>query len=201
MLWLTCGLAWAEMPDVDRSRARPLSPWKQDIAEYSLNHYGEKEWRLRPRAIILHYTAGKSFPTNLVESSDFAGEKPGLASHYILDGQTCWEIVPPDVRCRAAFGINHRAISIEMVAADGPDLIRHHQQTLDQCVELVLGLCRQFDIPVDEIYSHEQVATMNRAVVPWVYDRINPEPYSKIDPGEAAMHYVVSRVRERLDDF
>jgi hypothetical protein len=199
---MTCvlGTAQAQIPEMDCTRARPLDVWKRDIAEYSLRHYGEKEWRLVPRCIILHYTAGKSFPKNLVEGEDFAGERPALASHYILSDTQAWEIIPPNVRCRAAYGINHRGISIEMIAADGADLIGNHQATLDQCVELVVGLIREFDIPISEIYSHQQVATMNPTIVPWVYDLIEDTPYDKSDPGQAAMAYVLERVRERFGE-
>lgn len=183
---------------MDTSRSRPLEVWKKDIADYSLRHYGEKEWRLDPNCIILHYTAGKSFPKNLIEGDDFGGERPALASHYILSDSEGWEIIPPNVRCRAAYGVNHRGVSIEMIAADGPDLIENHKATLDRCVELVVGLIREFDIPASEIYSHEQVATMDRRVVPWVYDLVQDGPYDKTDPGQAAMDYVIERVRYRL---
>ena len=199
LILLACSLAVEADPlQIDRSRARDLESWKPQIAAYSQRHYGENEWLLVPRCIVLHYTAGKTFPQNLVDSTEFAGEKPGLASHYVIDGAKVWELLPPNVRSRAAFGINHRAINIEMVAANATDLYGLRRQTMDTCAELVVDLMERFDIPLSEIYSHQQVATMDKNVVPWVLDLVNPEPYDKIDPGEQPMRYIKARIRELL---
>lgn len=167
-------------------RARNLRAWKPQIAAYSQRHYGENTWELEPTCIVLHYTAGKLFPWNLVNSPSFLGEKPGLASHYVIDGANIWEILPPTVRSRGAYGINHRAINIEMVAANATDLSRR-PATLRACAWLVNTLTVRFSIPLQKVYSHQDVATMDRRRVPEALDRVNPEPYGKPDPGEQNM--------------
>ena len=200
LLLLLCaatGPASAQMPPIDHSRHRDLATWKVAIAAYSQRHYGDNEWRLRPTCIVLHYTAGRSFPENLVSSSSFVNETPGLASHYVVDGQHIWEILPPTVRCRGTYGINHHAISIEMVAAEANDLLAR-KQTMDTAARLVVGLLQQFDLKPEAVYSHQQVATMNPSVVPGVYDRVNGRPYDKIDPGAGAMKYILAEVRRQL---
>lgn len=186
---------WGELPAYDQTRARPLEGWKPQIAEYSRRHYGEAEWKLQPRCIVLHYTAGKTFPWNLVRSRDFANETPGLASHFVVENSKVYQLLPPTVRSRAAFGINHRAINIEMVGADESDMMANRKQTLNTTAKLVVDLMREFQIPIEEIYSHEQVARMDKTVVPWVLDLVNPAPYHKMDPGEAPMEYILQRVR------
>src|ERR1017187_2120624 len=93
---------WGELP-IDTSRARDVEAWKPQIAAYSLRHYGQKEWRLEPHCIVLHYTASSSFPWNLVHSTSSLGERPGLASHYVVDGRHIWQILPPQVRSRGAY--------------------------------------------------------------------------------------------------
>jgi N-acetyl-anhydromuramyl-L-alanine amidase AmpD len=201
--WLFCLVAcslpgWGELPAYDQSRARPLDAWKPQIAEYSRRHYGEAQWQLKPRCIVLHYTAGASFPWNLVRSRDFAGETPGLASHYVVENAKIYQLLPPTVRSRAAFGINHRAINIEMVGADESDMMARRTQTMNTAARLVVDLMREFSIPLEEIYSHEQVATMDKAVVPWVLDLVNPAPYHKLDPGEGPMEYILQRVRSQF---
>lgn len=182
----------------DKSRARPLEAWKQAITGYSSRHYGEARWQLEPRCIVLHYTAGTSFPWNLVREQSFAGEAPGLASHFVVDGSHIYQLLPTDVRSRGAFGINHRAINIEMVGADQHDLMSQRRQTMDTTADLVVELLQDLHLSAREVYSHEQVSKMDTDLVPWVLDHVNPEPYHKIDPGQGPMEYIMSRVRKRL---
>ena len=183
---LALGSAQAEPLKFDRSRARPLSSWKPQITQYSERHYGESTWELQPTCIVLHYTAMANFPWNLVRDGSFNGETPGLACHYVIDGDKIWEILPPEVRSRGAYGINHRAINIEMMALDEHDLATK-TKTLATCHKLVKQLMGDYGIEKTHIYSHEQVATMNRKKVPEALDLVNGGPYDKIDPGEANM--------------
>lgn len=182
--------AQAEPLKFDRTRARPLSSWKQQIVGYSERHYGESTWELQPTCIVLHYTAMPSFPWNLVRENSFKGETPGLACHYVIDGEKIWEILPPTVRSRGAYGINHRAINIEMSALDENDLAAK-PKTLETCRKLVQALMKEFKIEKSHIYSHEQVATMSRKVVPEALDLVNGAPYHKIDPGERNMKTIL----------
>lgn len=181
---------------IDRSRARSLAAWKPRIVEYSQRHYGQATSKLTPQCIVLHYTAGAGFPWNLVNSQDFAGETPGLASHYVVDGTRVWEILPPDIRSRGCYGINHRAINIEMVALNAQDLASNRKTTLNTTTRLVRHLSERFRIPASEIYSHQQVATMDPSVVPGVLDLVNGTPYGKIDPGVKNMEYILARLRK-----
>lgn len=182
--------AQAEPLKIDRSRARPLAAWKQQIVGYSERHYGESTWQLDPTCIVLHYTAMPNFPWNLVRENSFKGETPGLACHYVVDGERIWEILPPTVRSRGAYGINHRAINIEMMALDEHDLAAK-TKTLETCRKLVQQLMRDFRIDKSRVYSHEQVASMSRKVVPEVLDLVNGAPYHKIDPGEQNMKTIL----------
>jgi len=175
-------------------RARSLEAWKPQIAAYSQRHYGESTWELEPTCIVLHYTAGTRFPWNLVNSRSFAGEKPGLASHYVIDGAAIWEILPPTVRSRGAYGINHRAVNIEMVAANAADLSRR-AATLRACAWLVKRLMTEYSIPLQKVYSHQDVSSMDRRRVPEVLDRVNPDPYGKSDPGAQNMKTIKALIR------
>lgn len=191
---LAIPMAWGD-PAVDKSRARSLEAWKPKIRAYSKRHYGEDTWQLEPTCIVLHYTAGTSFPWNLVNTGSFAGEAPGLASHYVIDGSHVWELLPPTVRSRGAFGINHRAINIEMVAADASDLARR-PKTLETCAALCRVLMARFDIPVEKIYSHQDVSQMDPALIPEVLDRTDATPYGKIDPGSQNMKTVLKLLEQ-----
>ncbi len=183
---LAMGSAQAEPLKFDRSRARPLDAWKKQITKYSQVHYGEPTWELNPTCIVVHYTAMPEFPWNLVRSHEFKGETPGLSVHFVIDGDKVWQLLPTNVRSRGAYGINHRGINIELMALDEHDLAKK-PQTLATCKQLLRELMAEHGIQKSHIYSHEQVATMNRKIVPEVLDLVTSAPYHKIDPGEANM--------------
>ncbi|MGE0489659.1 MAG: peptidoglycan recognition family protein [Vulcanimicrobiota bacterium] len=180
---------------IDKSRARKLASWKPQIAKYSKRHYGEDTWQLDPTCIVLHYTVSTGFPWNLVNTNDFAGESPGLAVHYVVDGDKVWEILPPDVRSRGCYGINHRAINIEMVAMEANDLA-HRPKTLETAARLCHQLMTEYDIPLEKIYGHQDVATMDTRKVPEALDLVNGAPYDKIDPGAANLKTIKNRLKK-----
>ncbi len=184
------GSASSEPLTIDKSLARPLDQWKPQITQYSARHYGEPTWELKPTAIVLHYTAMPDFPWNLVKSEEFAGEPPGLASHYVVDGTKVWQLLPTNVRSRACYGMNHRAINIEMMALDAEDLAGK-KATLETCIRLCRELMDKYGIPKSKIYSHEDVSKMDRALVPEVLDLVRGEPYHKIDPGVQNMKTIL----------
>jgi N-acetyl-anhydromuramyl-L-alanine amidase AmpD len=184
------GFAGAEPLKIERTRTRDLSTWKPQIQKYSERHYGESTWELSPTCIVLHYTVTDGFPWNLVRTESFRDERPGLAVHYVVDGDRVWEILPPNVRSRGAYGINHRAINIEMVAKDADDLAAR-PKTLETCRRLCQELMNVYAIDKSHIYSHQDVASMRKSKVPEVLDLVTGAPYDKIDPGEANMKTIL----------
>ncbi|HEX2959045.1 MAG TPA: peptidoglycan recognition family protein [Chitinispirillaceae bacterium] len=177
---------------VDKTRMRKnLERWKKEIQGYSKRHYGEDTYVLHPSVIVLHYTATSGFPMNLVESTQSDGEKPGLASHYVIENDKIYQILPIEFKSRAAYGINHRAINIEMVALNSDDLARR-KNTLTACARLVKYLMYEYGIPTKKIYSHEAVSRMDRRIVPDVMDLVNNKAYGKSDPGEKNMKEILN---------
>lgn len=172
---------------------RDLEAWKRDIAAYSLRHYGVETWSIVPTAIVLHYTAGSGFPLNLIESSTFLGEAPGVASHFVIDEVNgtgiVYQLLPLDVMSRATFGANFCTISIEMVARDENDLLGK-KALLDTAISLVRELMDRYGIPLARVYGHSEIDaflaanphgeffdnTIEGAFVP-----------RKVDPGESVM--------------
>ena len=96
---------------------------QQEMAAYSLRHYGTASWQLTPTMIVLHYTAGGTWAsTRAVFAADTVniGELPGTCAHYVVDKDgTVYQLVPTSVRCRHAIGLNDQAIGIEMVQEGG----------------------------------------------------------------------------------
>jgi N-acetyl-anhydromuramyl-L-alanine amidase AmpD len=177
--------------EIDKSRARNISSWKEKISKYSNRHYKENTWELEPKVIVLHYTVSKTFPWNLVNSTSFANEEPGLASHYVVDKEKIWEILPTNIRSRGAYGINHVAINIEMVAMNSNELFKD-KKTLNNTIKLVKYLMNKHNIPINKIYSHQDVSKMNKKITPEIKDLVDSRAYGKIDPGENNMIYIKS---------
>jgi N-acetyl-anhydromuramyl-L-alanine amidase AmpD len=92
---------------------------KRQMAGYSLRHYGFKQWRLHPKVIVLHFTAGNSYQSawnTFAANAPNRGERPGTCAHFIIDKRgRIHQLVSLKVRCRHAIGLNHVAIGIEMV--------------------------------------------------------------------------------------
>jgi hypothetical protein len=96
---------------------------RSQMAAYSLRHYGTRTWRLRPRVIVLHYTAGSTYRgarAVFASNAPNLGELPGVAAHFVIDKNgTIYQLVPLYVRVRHAIGLNHRALGIEFVQEGG----------------------------------------------------------------------------------
>ncbi len=183
---------------IDTSRQRDLTSYKPLIAAYSQRHYAENTWNLDPKVIVLHYTVSKGFPWNLVNTNAFANETPGLSVHYAIQEDIIWQILPDQIRSRGAYGINHRAINIELVAMHANDLATK-SKTLTQAAALTHCLMQRYQIPLSKVYSHQQVGTMDKQIVPEALDLIHPGPYHKIDPGEANMQTIKSLIQGLSD--
>ena len=150
---------------------------QQEMAAYSLRHYGTASWQLTPTMIVLHYTAGGTWAgARAVFAADTVnmGELPGTCAHYVVDKDgTVYQLVPTSVRCRHTIGLNDQAIGIEMVQEGGSSASWADQQILDRpaqvgaALALVRSLQAQFGIPTTSVIGH---AMANSA--PQFHDRM-----------------------------
>ena len=137
---------------------------KHETAAYSKRHYGKRAWRLHPRAIVLHFTAGSSYRSarsTFASDAPNMGERPGLCAHFVVGkGGAIHELVRPGVRCRHTIGLNHVALGIEMVQEAGPGSHWADRQILQRkkqsraAVHLVAWLKRRFGIRIRNIIGH-----------------------------------------------
>jgi N-acetyl-anhydromuramyl-L-alanine amidase AmpD len=148
--------------------ARDLIPYgarrRAEMAAYSLRHYGVAAWRLRPRAIVLHFTASSSYAgvrAAFAADAPSLGELPGTCAHFVVDQDgTVHELVPPTIRCRHTIGMNDTAVGIEMVQETGPGARWADRQILDRPAQIgaVLRLVRwlqaRFAIPTRLVIGH-----------------------------------------------
>jgi hypothetical protein len=150
---------------------------QQEMAAYSLRHYGTASWQLTPTMIVLHYTAGGTWAgarATFAADTVNMGELPGTCSHYVVDKDgTVYQLVPTSVRCRHTIGLNDQAIGIEMVQEGGSSATWADQQILSRAAQvgaalaLVRSLQSQFGISTANVIGH---ATANAA--PQFHDRV-----------------------------
>jgi len=144
---------------------------KDEMAGYSLRHYGASSWRLNPSMIVLHFTetdTASAARNGFANDSPNLGELPGTCAHFIVaQNGDVWQIVPTSVRCRHAIGLNDKAIGIEIVQrTNGNSSHWADQQILDRPAQIgaVLALIRslqgEFGISASNIIGH---ATANDA--------------------------------------
>jgi N-acetyl-anhydromuramyl-L-alanine amidase AmpD len=144
---------------------------KDEMAAYSLRHYGASTWRLNPSMIVLHFTetdTASSARNTFANDSANLGELPGTCAHFIVaQSGDVWQIVPTGVMCRHTIGLNDKAIGIEIVQrtagntshwADQQILARPAQ--IGAVLALVRSLQRTYGISASNIVGH---ATANQA--------------------------------------
>jgi N-acetyl-anhydromuramyl-L-alanine amidase AmpD len=144
---------------------------KDEMAAYSLRHYGTSTWRLNPSMIVLHFTetdTASSARNTFANDSPNLGELPGTCAHFIVaQNGDVWQIVPTSVMCRHTIGLNDKAIGIEIVQrTQGNSSHWADQQILDRPAQIgaVLALLRSmqrsYGISLSNIVGH---ATANQA--------------------------------------
>jgi len=144
---------------------------KDEMARYSLRHYGASSWRLNPSMIVLHFTetdTASAARNGFANDSPNRGELPGTCAHFIVaQNGDVWQIVPTSVRCRHTIGLNDKAIGIEIVQrTQGNSSHWADQQILDRPAQigavlaLLRSLQREYGIRTSNIIGH---ATANEA--------------------------------------
>ncbi len=143
---------------------------KDQMAAYAKRHYGVATSTLTPKVIVLHFTETDTWEpvrSTFVANVPNRGELPGVCAHFVVDQKgVIRALVPTNVMCRHAIGVNHVAIGIEIVqATHGHTSLWADQQILGRPAQIqaVLGLVRQlqtqFGIAAEDIVGH---ATANR---------------------------------------
>ncbi len=125
--------------------------------------------RLRPKLIVLHFTAsgaGSEPGVHALFASDVpnGGELPGVCAHFVVDQDgTIYQQAPLTVICRHAIGVNDRAIGIEMVQLSGPSShwadqqILHRRAQISSVIRLVRWLQARYGIATKDVIGHAMV--------------------------------------------
>jgi beta-N-acetylhexosaminidase len=160
-LALTISLAVAPRPHIVW-KPIPFSPQRRaETAAYAQRHYGIHAWRLHPKVIVEHYTAGNSLSAAwnafAADTPDpELGELPGTCAHFIIDRDgTIYQLVPLTVMCRHTVGLNYVAIGIEHVGTSDAEIL-HDRAQLQSSLALTAWLVGRFDIRIRNVIGHSE---------------------------------------------
>jgi N-acetylmuramoyl-L-alanine amidase len=135
---------------------------KQQMAAYSLRHYGEDTYVLsHPKVIVEHYTetatAQEAFNTFApdVPDSEFH-ELPNTCAHFLVeqDGRID-QLVSLSLRCRHTVGLNWTAIGIENVGMSDRQILDDRAQ-ISASLRLTRWLRCTYGVALSNVIGHNE---------------------------------------------
>lgn len=181
-------LSWAyEPPDV--------IPWFLDYQSWEAHHlnyfrktYGVDSLKFRPSMLVMHYTV---VPT--AEQTYSVLQRRRVTVHFVVDKDgTIYQLLPLERRCTGAYGVNHKALSIEMVATTEADLLSRPYQVFKSFC-LARYLMAMYEIPQDKVVGHYEVSEGVSRVPEYLdladpyYPTRYPPSETRTDPGKKYM--------------
>lgn len=189
----------------------PYREWEQEYREYFQRHYRDPRVRFRPTMIVMHYTVTDDAEAvwegfargGRMDAGDYGMIFGHVSVQLMVDKDgTVYQLLPLDWRCTGAYGVNHVALSIEMIAANEKDLLSRPRQVWSS-ICLVRYLMRRFDIPLSKVVSHNDVS-IGRLVLPEYLDYADskwpygyPPQFFRYDPGMTYMAWLKTVLRWR----
>jgi N-acetylmuramoyl-L-alanine amidase len=179
----------------------PYEKWEKEYMDYNRRHYRDPSLVLKPGAIVMHYTTSRTFSSAwdtfcqgaMYDDGDVGTVFGHLSVHFIIDRDgTIYQTLPLDRRCRGAYGVNHVALSIEMVSPDEGDLLKN-KKLQESSFRLVTSLMKRFSIPLEKVYGHYQVSAGKKYVPEYLdygdsrYPGSYPPAFGRTDPGRTYM--------------
>jgi N-acetylmuramoyl-L-alanine amidase-like protein/zinc carboxypeptidase len=135
---------------------------KADMRAYARRHYGIDDHRLlNPKVIVQHYTVTDSFPPVY---NTFApnrpdpelNELPGVCAHFVIDRDgTIYQLVPLELMCRHAVGLNWTAIGIEHVGTSDAQVMDNARQRAAS-LRLTRALQGRYGISTRNVIGHNE---------------------------------------------
>jgi len=128
---------------------------------YSNRHYGDyTEVLSDPQVIVRHFTTSHQMMDAwwyFAGNTPARGERPGVCSHFILDTDgTIYQVMPLDIRCRHATGLNNIAIGIEDVGVSDVEILRN-QKMMESSYRLTLWLMALYGIEARNVIGHSEI--------------------------------------------
>jgi len=179
----------------------PYEKWKSEYEDYFFAHNNEKNISLEPKLIVIRSTYVGSVDTlwnlfsrgSLYDEGDDGSVYGHLSCHFAVDRSGgIYQFLPLNLRSKGAYGVNHVAITIDLIGSTNRDLLDNEHQK-KALYELVEALMKNFRIPLSKVYGHYEVSSGKKAVPEYadLNDSDYPDCYSPdkvcYDPGELYM--------------
>lgn len=183
----------------------PYQDWADEYNEYFKSHYHDDKPGLKPKLIVIHYSKTPDFAKlwwTFVNGGNYEGKPGHLSVHYVVDKDgTVYELIPPDRKARGTYGVNHVAISIDLVGAGEMEVL-HNKKQMDVSFALVKWLMNKFKIRKDKVLAHYEVAK-GKAMVPEYtdyYDTKYPDSYPPGSQGRGPGKAYMAKLRYYLSE-
>jgi N-acetylmuramoyl-L-alanine amidase len=169
---------------------------KEQMAAYSLEHYGEDTYILsRPKVIVEHYTetatAQEAYNTFApdVPDSEFH-ELPNTCAHFLVEKSgRIDQLVALNIRCRHTTGLNWTAIGIENVGLSDQEILDDHAQ-ITASLRLTRWLRCRYAITLANVIGHNESLSS-----PYHHDRVPAfQHQTHSDWNHADMHIYRTRL-------
>jgi len=183
----------------------PYKEWEEEYSRYFKEHYQDSSLVLKPKIIVLHYSGTSNFTQlwwTFIKGGQYEGSPGHLSVHYAIDRDgTIYELMPPNRRARGTYGVNHVAISIDIIGNGENDILRNKNQ-MKVCFALVRWLSKTFKIPAENVYAHTEVARGKEVVKEYTdfFDRKNPDHYPPGSEGRGPGKAYMFKLRYYLNE-
>ena len=189
----------------------PYGGWEAEYRQYfqwhihDSNHLFPKQG---PTMIVMHYTVTSSADSVwsgfaqgcFMDNGDYGFPFGHPSAHFLVDRDgTIFQMLPTQWRCTGAYGVNHTALSIEMVALSEYDLLSRPGQVYASFC-LVASLMKRFHIPLEHVVSHFDVSCGRLALAEYLDYADSRWPYCypprafRFDPGVTYMGWLRRRL-------
>lgn len=182
----------------------PYPEWEEEYRVHFQRLYHDPRLTFRPSMIVMHYTVTaeaqavwSGFARGCRMSQGDYGNNFGHPSVHLMVGPegTVYQLLPLDRRCTGAYGVDHVALSIELVARDEAELLSRRAQVLAS-FHLVRWLTETLGLPASRVVAHSEVGQGRRAVPDYTdyADSKCPDGYppesTRRDPGSTYMAWL-----------
>ncbi|MFP4496840.1 MAG: peptidoglycan recognition family protein [Vulcanimicrobiota bacterium] len=175
----------------------PYKQWEDEYQKYFKEYYNNEDLKLKPRMIALHYSKTDNFTPlwwTFVNGGIYDGTRGHLSVHYVVDKDgSIYELMPLDRKARGTYGVNHVAISIDLIGKNEKEILNNQRQ-MEVSFALVRWLMQKFNIPKEKVLSHDEIALGKELVEEYTdyKDKKYPDRYPPTSktrgPGKAYMY-------------
>lgn len=171
-------LSWVYRPPEFVSWFLDFRRWEKQHLQYFRKTYGVNSLKFRPSMLVMHYTV---VPTE--EQTYTVLQRRKVSVHFMVgrDG-TVYQLLPLERRATGTYGVNHKAIAVEMVASTESDLLSRPYQVF-QSFCLAKFLMAKYQIPPNKVFGHYEVG-QGVTVVPDYLDLADPYYPTRYPPNE-----------------